>query len=118
MARASWEGSKLCWFQRSYESPALLVLLKLLFSSQSIASIKPLLSDEVKYKQLLAYSAAVFQNCGNYKAFGDCKFVPELPEEDFRSVLQSSEASKTHGEVINQIWSNIEKEVYCEEDPF
>ncbi len=33
LARASWEGSKICWFQRSYESPALLVLLKLLYSS-------------------------------------------------------------------------------------
>lgn len=50
MARAAWEGSKLCWFQRSYESPALLVLLKLLFSSQPIESLKPLLSDELKYQ--------------------------------------------------------------------
>lgn len=33
LSRAAWEGSKVCWFQRSYESPALLVLLKLLFSS-------------------------------------------------------------------------------------
>ena len=32
MARASWEGSKICWFQRSYESPGLLVLLKLVFA--------------------------------------------------------------------------------------
>ena len=31
MTRASWEGSKICWFQRSYESPALFVLLKLIF---------------------------------------------------------------------------------------
>lgn len=32
LTRASWEGAKVCWFQRSYESPALLVLLKLVFS--------------------------------------------------------------------------------------
>ena len=31
MTRASWEGSKICWFQRSYEGPALFVLLKLVF---------------------------------------------------------------------------------------
>ena len=31
MARASWEGSKICWFQRSYEGPGLFVLLKLVF---------------------------------------------------------------------------------------
>jgi len=32
MTRAAWDGSKICWFQRSYESPALFVLLKLVFS--------------------------------------------------------------------------------------
>lgn len=31
MARASWEGSKICWFQRSYEGPGLFVILKLVF---------------------------------------------------------------------------------------
>lgn len=118
LARASWEGSKICWFQRSYESPALLVLLKLLYSSQPLATIKPLFSEEAKYRQLLAYSAAVFQNCGNYKAFGDSKFVPELAPEEFRTVLEKSEAHKTHGEVIVSLWDSIEKEVYCEEDPF
>ncbi|TNV82443.1 hypothetical protein FGO68_gene4859 [Halteria grandinella] len=118
MARAAWEGSKLCWFQRSYESPALLVLLKLLFSSQPIESIKPLLSDELKYQQLLAYSAAVFQNCGNYKAFGDSKFVPELDSQDFTQLLQSSVAAQKHGDIVNELWSSIEKEVYSEEDPF
>lgn len=32
LSRTSWEGSKICWFQRSYESPALFVLLRLIFS--------------------------------------------------------------------------------------
>ncbi len=31
LTRASWEGCKVTWFQTSYESPALLVLLKLMF---------------------------------------------------------------------------------------
>jgi dipeptidyl-peptidase-3 len=39
MARASWEGSKICWFQRSYESPALFVLLQLLYS-QDMSQLK------------------------------------------------------------------------------
>ena len=39
MARASWEGSKICWFQRCYEGPALFVLLKLVFS-QGVAGAK------------------------------------------------------------------------------
>jgi len=32
LTRASWEGSIVTWFQNSYESPALLVLLKLVFN--------------------------------------------------------------------------------------
>lgn len=32
MSRAAWEGSKICYFQRSYESPALFVLLQLVYS--------------------------------------------------------------------------------------
>ena len=39
MTRASWEGSKICWFQRSYEGPALFVLLKLVFG-RGIANAK------------------------------------------------------------------------------
>ena len=118
LAKASWEGSKICWFQRSYESPALFVLLKLLFSKQPIASLKPLFSQEASYQQLLAYSAAVFQNCGNYKAFGDTKFVPELPSQEFKQVLGKSEAHKSHGEILDELWAAIEKEVYAEEDPY
>lgn len=40
MARAAWEGSKICWFQRSYEAPALLVLLKYVFSSSGVDGLK------------------------------------------------------------------------------
>ena len=71
-----------------------MVLLKLLYTSQPLESIKTLLSDDLKYRQLLAYSAAVFQNCGNYKAFGDSKFVPELDPSDFTHVLQNSVAAQ------------------------
>ena len=34
MARAAWSGSRICWFQRSYESPALLVLLYSIFNQE------------------------------------------------------------------------------------
>ena len=63
MARASWDGSKICWFQRSYEAPALLVLLKLAFTD----GIEKLKSDalandvsEEQWSQFVVYAAAVF----------------------------------------------------------
>jgi len=81
MSRACWLGSKICWFQRSYEAPALFVLLKAVFSSDiselKASSLQGGVSEE-EWTQMLAYSAAVFQNCGNYLSFGDTKFVPQL----------------------------------------
>lgn len=67
---------------------------------------------------LLAYSAAVFQNCGNYKAFGDSKFVPEISPEKLKAVVRASEAYETHSEIIDKILELIEKEMYAEEDPY
>ena len=34
-SRASWEGSKICYFQRSYEAPALLYILVNIFEKES-----------------------------------------------------------------------------------
>jgi dipeptidyl-peptidase-3 len=39
LSRAAWEGSKICYFQRSYESPALFVLFQLMFS-QDMETLK------------------------------------------------------------------------------
>ena len=51
---------------------------------------------ETEWRQMLAYSAAVFTNCGNYKSFGDTKFVPELGPEAFKKIVKSSENYKSH----------------------
>jgi dipeptidyl-peptidase-3 len=95
MARASWEGSKICWFQRSYESPALFVLLKAIFSNgveNLYKSSKAVGVSDDEWKQMMVYSAAVFNNCGNYKSFGDTKFVPENSPESFTNIVKASEA--------------------------
>lgn len=60
MARAAWQGSRICWFQRSAESPALLVILYSLFEEP--AKLRADCSDlnDDQWNQLQAYSAAVF----------------------------------------------------------
>jgi dipeptidyl-peptidase III len=72
---------------------------------------------EEEWKQMLAYSAAVFQNCGNFKSFGDTKFVPELSPESFRKIVSSSKAYKTHSLVMDAILGRIWNEIFCEEKP-
>lgn len=76
----------------------------------------PSVSD-TEWQQLLAYSAAVFNNCGNFKSFGDTKFVPELPLEKFNAIMRSSQAYQTHAKVIDSILSRIDFEIFCEEEP-
>lgn len=44
--------------------------------------------------------------------------MPELDSSDFSHVLHGSVAGQKHGDIVSEIWTNIEKEVYCEEDPF
>lgn len=78
-AKASWSGSKICFFERSYESPALLYLILKAFEKGAKQTIEPLKEklDETELSQLLVYISAFFDNTGNYKSFGDTKFIPE-----------------------------------------
>jgi dipeptidyl-peptidase-3 len=59
-------------------------------------------SDE-HWNMMLAYSAAVLQNCGNYKSFGDSKFVPELPQESFEKIIKASDSHSEHGHHIDSM---------------
>jgi dipeptidyl-peptidase-3 len=74
-------------------------------------------SDD-EWRQMLAYSAAVFQNCGNYQSFGDTKFVPELDPEAFKKIARASEHYAIQKDTIDTILSEIENVIYNEEEPF
>lgn len=120
MTRASWEGSKICWFQRSYESPALFVLLKLIFGKSVEETKHKALSNGVtedEWNQFQVYAASVFNNCGNFKSFGDMKFVPQLTEDRFAHIIKTSANYATHGDKMDHIWDRIKREVYFEQDP-
>lgn len=63
---------------------------------------------------MLAYSAAVFNNCGNFKSFGDTKFVPELSPATFETMIKASASYETHKEQMDLIWEKISLEVFAE----
>lgn len=46
--------------------------------------------SESDFHNFLQYIAAFYGNLGNYLSFGDTKFVPRIPKEKFRSILESS----------------------------
>jgi dipeptidyl-peptidase-3 len=58
------------------------------------------------------YAAAVFGNNGNFKSFGDTKFVPQIAPALFKQIVESFKDEK-----LTKIWGDISKSVYSEEDP-
>ena len=72
-------------------------------------------SDE-EWAQFVVYSAGVYQNCGNFQSFGDSKFVPQCTPEKFKAIVRASTAYETKKDVLEDILTRIERELYCEEE--
>ena len=99
VGRASWEGAKICLLQCSAESVPIFSLLQLVFSAEPVAKLTEAavaagLSEE-EVSQGMMYVAAFYGNLGNYKSFGDTKFVPEIPAERFKLLLTAGAAAQT-----------------------
>lgn len=75
------------------------------------------ITDE-EWNQMLAYSAAVFQNCGNYLSFGDTKFVPELNQDKFMTIVRASKGYAENKNELDNILDKVMKEVYSEAKGF
>ena len=106
--KASNEGSKVCFFQRSIESPGLFLLFQEVFRQtelkQKVIEAGLLEEDWTRFK---AYAAGVYNNAGNYRSFGDSKILPELSREKFETVL-----NLCNNERVDRIWSKIADLVY------
>ncbi|CAG9826527.1 unnamed protein product [Diabrotica balteata] len=94
ISKASWHGGLITLLQTSPESGPVFVLLHKLFSSQSPTDFKAkainsgFSEDEVT--AVFVYSCGVFTNSGNYKGFGDTKFIPNLEKDRFGALLKLS----------------------------
>ena len=66
----------------SPEAPALFAIFHQLFSHEAVEDVKTrALSSGWKDEEVTAffvYAAAVYANTGNYKNFGDTKFIPDV----------------------------------------
>lgn len=98
-----------------------MVLLKLVFD-EGIDSLKAKVVEagvtEDDWKKMLAYSAAVFNNCGNFKSFGDTKFVPEIDSATVEKIIKASKGYETNKDEIDTIWDKINHELFIETDPY
>lgn len=87
LSKASWEGSKICLFQCSNESPLLFMLFQRLFSK---ISPKDILNKYDNANLFLEYTACFYSNLGNYNSFGDDKFVPKISQEMFLKIFNDN----------------------------
>lgn len=120
LSQAAREGSRIIYFQKSFESPALLYLILSIFEMQSIPELKPQLVSannftELEWNQTIAYLAGFLQNHGNFRGLSDKKFIPEIPEARFHKALSLTKFCELYEDTCERLWSEISKEIYREE---
>ena len=47
-----------------------------------------------------------YANMGNYKGFGDCKFIPGLEKDKLELLVKCSAAAQSN-KTIDQIWTKV-----------
>ncbi|XP_015229344.1 PREDICTED: dipeptidyl peptidase 3 [Cyprinodon variegatus] len=120
LSRAAWYGGLVVLLQTSPESANIFVLLQRIFRKQTpeqleqVAKAAGLSSEE--YQAFLVYAAGLYANMGNYKSFGDTKFVPNLPKDKLEALVRASQAFQESPTEMEALWSNTSGLIYSLED--
>lgn len=96
-SRAAFEGTRITLRQVSPESEPIYDLILSLYRAcdgdWSSLVKKTQVSDE-HLRFFLEYAAQFLGNCGNYKGFGDSKFIPRLPASAFEALASDTPETK------------------------
>ncbi|XP_017276869.1 dipeptidyl peptidase 3 [Kryptolebias marmoratus] len=120
LSRAAWYGGLAVLLQTSPESANIFVLLQRLFRKQTpeqlehVAKAAGLSSEE--YQAFLVYAAGVYANMGNYKSFGDTKFIPNLPKDKLEALVRASQAFQDNPGEMKALWDSCSCPMYSLED--
>ncbi|XP_035289426.1 dipeptidyl peptidase 3 isoform X3 [Anguilla anguilla] len=120
LSRAAWYGGLVVLQQTSPESASIYVLLQKLFRRQPPAQLEGVataagLSPE-EYQAFLVYAAGLYANMGNYKSFGDTKFIPNLPKEKVKALVWQSQAFQENRTEMEALWNSCAHLMYSLED--
>ncbi|XP_054717217.1 dipeptidyl peptidase 3-like [Uloborus diversus] len=121
LSRAAWYGGLIDLVQTSLESPLIFCLLHKLFEAQPIEELKEIALQkcnltEDEFTALLVYTSGIFSSMGNYKSFGDKKFVPNLPKEKFQSLVRASAAAQKESSFMDSLLSRCLEPIYSLKD--
>jgi len=120
LSRASWWGGLIVLLQTSPESPDIFRLIHKINTSQPVSELKADLAaaglTEQEITAYLVYCSGFYGNMGNYKGFGDSKFVPNLEEDRFELLVRSSKAFKDAPDAMENLWSNVKTPLFSLSD--
>ena len=58
------------------------------------------------------FCSGFLSNMGNYKGFGDSKFVPNLAVEKLEMLVKASQAFKAEPAVVGELWEAVKAPLY------
>ncbi|KAJ5179681.1 hypothetical protein N7492_002891 [Penicillium capsulatum] len=110
MSRAAFEGTRVTLRQVSPESEPIYDLILALYGAYkgdwtSLAQ-KTHVSDE-HLRFFLEYAAQFLGNCGNYKGFGDSKFIPRLPVSALEALASATPETQAAFQKANSTGGGI-----------
>ncbi|KAH3674415.1 hypothetical protein WICMUC_003252 [Wickerhamomyces mucosus] len=102
-SKAGHAGSRIVLRQVSHESEDIFDLILQVHKNLNGDYSKLKLSNEI-IKGYLEYSSQFLSNLGNYKSFGDKKFIPKISIEEFESIISNSNSNLSQ---FNKIKSKL-----------
>jgi dipeptidyl-peptidase-3 len=116
LSRASWYGGLAVLLQTSPEAPNIFRLLLRVARAQDTPGLRAAATtaglSEQEITAFFVYFSGFMSNMGNYKGFGDSKFVPYLPAERLEMLVKASAAFAAEPEVVGQLWEAVRGPLY------
>ncbi|KAH9420608.1 bifunctional diacylglycerol diphosphate phosphatase/phosphatidate phosphatase [Dermatophagoides pteronyssinus] len=112
LSKASWFGSLAVLYQTSPESPLIFALFRRLFAMESFDQLKSVAMEKCEFSEedwrsFLIYVAAFYSNMGNYRGFGDSKFIPNVSKNKLDRLIKSSQAYQKDPKFMELVWNNV-----------
>ena len=79
-------------------------------------SLKECGLTEQEITAYFVYCSGFYGNMGNYKGFGDSKFVPNMEEERMEMLVKASKAYKTNPELMEKLWQSVKTQMFSLSD--